>query len=565
MDKFKHYPGRPRKLTADFIKKEYTKLLAVLPRAEKADKPDLWLELFANWNALKSYIGSQGARVYYQYSKNMNDKSAAATDKYFREKIGPACEKPEFILTKAFLASRHRQALIKRYGDQLVPVYQTALKPLDPVNTQLRIKVGQLSKQYDKKIASATVKVAGQKMTLTKVRSLLESDNEKLRKQAFLASRGWFLNHHDELAGIYGQLVKLRHKMAQNVGLESYVPLAYQNMGRTDYDASLVETFRTNVLKHLVPLRAKLIKAQLKTLGTKSLKPWDAAYDPANTLPLGIAPIDKQLDSAERLFKQLSPALGKHFQQMRAAGLIDLENRPAKRAGAFCISFSDEGTAAILCNSVGDADDVRVLIHEMGHAFQTLESQASIESVDLDQGTADLAEVYSMGMEFLSLEHIEEFFDAKNARKFRVSRWIQAINIICYVCVVDEFQHWVFEHIDASAAERDKIWCQLSDKYTPGINYKGAEKYKKTRWYAQGHIFSVPFYYIDYALAEIAAMQLAMLATQDHSKTLKMYLKLCKIGGTKSFLKALKSAGLRSPFDEKLIKELSSYAAKTLL
>ncbi|MBI5906849.1 M3 family oligoendopeptidase [Candidatus Saccharibacteria bacterium] len=564
MTKYIHYPNRPKKLTAAFVKKEYDKLLAALPNAENSNSPDAWLALYADWNALKSYVSSEGARIYWRFSQNMNNKSAEATEKYLREKIAPVCDKPEFSLTKAFLASRHRAALAKRYGEQLVQDYETALKPLDPVNTQLGIKAGQLTKRYEKKVAGATVHVQGEKITLSKARSLLESDDGKLRQAAYLAGRNWFLKNHDQLADIYDQLVKLRHKMAKNVGYSSYTSLAYKNMGRTDYDPKLAKTFRDNVYKYIVPLYATLTKAQSKALGTKTLKPWDASYDPSTSLPLGVAPVDKQLDNAQRIFTRLSSILGEHFRQMRRDGLVDLENRLHKRTGAFCISFSDEDKAAVLCNSVGDAEDIRILTHEMGHAFQSLESQ-TIETVDLQSGTADLAEVYSMGMEFLSLEYIDEFFSSEDAKKFRVSRWSGAIKIICYVCVVDEYQHWVYDNVNASAGERDKKWCELSDKYTPGVDYKGFEKYKKSRWYAQSHIFSAPFYYIDYALAETGAMQLGMLADESHVKAVSKYLKLCKIGGTKSFLKALDSAGLRSPFEEKLIVKLAQHAQKILL
>ncbi len=564
MTKYIHYPTRPKKLTAAFVKKQYDKLLTALPNAENSDSPNAWLALYADWNALKSYISSEGARIYYRFSQNMNDKSAETAEKYLREKIAPVCDKPEFSLTKAFLASRHRQALAKRYGEQLIQDYETALKPLDPINTQLGINAGQLTKRYEKKVAGAMVSVQGEKMTLSKTRSLLESDNGAVRRAAYLASRDWFLKNHDQFADIYDQLVRLRHKMAKNVGYSSFTSLAYKNMGRTDYDPKLAKVFRDNVYKHIVPLYSKLMAAQLKGLGTKTIKPWDASYDPSTSLPLGVAPVDKQLDSAQRLFTHLSPVLGKLFRQMRSDGLVDLENRLHKRAGAFCISFSDEGKAAILCNSVGDAEDIRTLTHEMGHAFQAMESQV-IEAVDLHWGTADLAEVYSMGMEFLSLKYIDEFFDKENAKKFRVSRWSGAIKLICYVCVVDEYQHWVYDNVRASAAARDKKWCELTDKYLPGTDYKGLEKYKKTRWYAQGHIFSAPFYYIDYALAETGAMQLGMLADESHVKAVDKYLKLCKIGGTKSFLRALEGAGLRSPFEEKLMVELTKHAQKILL
>jgi M3 family oligoendopeptidase len=564
MSKFKYYPSRPKTLTADFVSREYKRLLKDLKVAEESSSADKWIKLYADWNALKAYVGGEGSRIYYRLSQDMSNKSSQAAEKYLREKIGPVCDEPEFTLTKAFLDSKHRDKLAEHYGQQLVQDYEIALKPLDPINTKLGIRAGQLTKKYEQRIASGTITVNGRKMTLSKARSLLESPDEKVREAAYRAGRDWFLKNRTYLANIYAQLVTLRNQMAKNIGFKNYTYLAYQNMGRSDYDQKVVKDFRVSVKKHLVPLYSELLQKQQNKLGKKSMKPWDEPYDPSTTLPMGIAPVDKQLDNVGRIFAALSPTLSGHFEQMRKDNLIDLENRRNKRAGAFCISFDDEGKAAILCNSVGSADDVRTLTHEMGHAFQTLESQ-DIEAVDLHWGTADLAEMYSMGMEFLSLKHMDEFFDSENVKKFSSGRWSEAVKLICYVCIVDEFQHWVYENIQATPAQRDKKWIELSDKYLPGIDFKGLQKYRKTRWYAQGHIFSAPFYYIDYALAELVAMQIGMIAEKSHSSAVKKYLDLCKLGGTKSFLNALEHADLRSPFDEKLIADIAKYAKRQAL
>lgn len=561
---YKHYPQRPKKLTAAFAKSEYGKLLARLPVAEKSAGPDLWIELFADWNALKSYIGSEGSRIHYQYSKNMSNSSAEAADKYFREKVAPSTDSPEHQLTRAFLDSKHRKSLTKRYGGQLVSVYQSYLKPLDPVNTKLRVEAGKLTRDYDKKVAEAIVSVQGKKMTLWKTRPLLESPNAKTRQAAYLAARGWFLKHHAELADIYNKLVKLRDQMGRNVGYHNYTQLAYEIMGRTDYHLAEVSQFRSNVKRYAVPLLKKLLDQQARALGVPSLKPWDTGYNPETTLPLGIAPVKNQLPSAQKVFAKLSPALAKHQKTMLKRGLIDLENRASKQSGAYCTAFSDEEAVIVFCNSTGDADDVRVLTHEMGHAFQGWESQ-HIESVDLQWGTADLCEIHSMGMEFLCLPLMDEFFNRQDVEKFRKARWSQSVGLLCYVAVVDEFQHWVYAHPKATPQERDKRWVEISDIYLPGIDFKDFEKYRKTRWYMQAHIFDIPFYYIDYALAETVAMQLAMIDADDHKRAMDIYMKLCRLGGTKSFLAATAEVGLVSPFDGKLMSKLMAHAEKQLL
>lgn len=556
--RFRHYPKRPAKLTPAFVKRRYLALLDAVAAAEKAPRPDAWISLFSDWNELKSYVGSEAARLGHAHNQNTRDKKAEADYDYFREKVAPVVEAPEHQLTAALLNSRHRQAVGRRFGPRLLTVYDISLKGLDPVNTKLRIKARRLTKKYENLIANATIKVRGETITLWKARSLMESPDRQLRKEVFLARGDWILRNRQTMAGIYGQLVKLRQQMARNVGYRDYLPYIYQNLGRTDYGQKDVERFRQAVREHLVPLNKQLASRQAKALGLKKLRPWDAGFDPETTLPLGITPVNRQLGQAAKLFHKLSPVLGRHFDAMRRYGLIDLANRPNKRSGAYCTDFTDEAKVAILCNSTGDADDISTLTHEMGHVFQMLESM-DIEAVDLVWGSYDLAEVYSTGMEFLSLPHLGLFMEPQHAKKFAIGRWRQSVSMICYICVVDEFQHWVYKNPRATARQRDQAWTKISRRYLPEADYGGYQKYLSNRWYFQQHIFSSPLYYIDYALAETCAIQLAKIDEQDHQKAMAIYLKLCKMGGTKSFVETVEAGGLRSPFEAGLLAELAGF------
>jgi M3 family oligoendopeptidase len=563
MTRFIHYPVRPKKLTSSFAKKRYAELIDRIEPADKAIASDKWIKLYQDWNELKSYISSEASRIGHEFNKNMADKKLEATEKYINEKLVPVVTEPEFILTKAFLDTKHRPALAKRFGEQLVPTYQTQIKPLDPVNTKLRVQSTKLSTKYEKILAKAQITVNGKKYNSWEARALGFSADASIRKKSYYARVRWYLNRRDKLADIYDKLVSLRTQMAKNVGYPNYIPLAYENMGRTDYSPKEIKKFRDSVKKYMAPLWHELALNQARTIGTKELKPWDQLYHPEYTLPVGSAPVDKQFCTVQKIFNQLSPRLGKHFKSMVNDDMIDLKTRPNKRTGAYCTHFSDEQKVALLCNSTGDADDIRVLTHEMGHAFQGLESM-HIEAVDLQNPTYDLCEVHSMGMEFLVLPYLNDLFGKENADKFAKERWQEAIYTLCYICVVDEFQHWVYENPKSGAVARDKKWGELYDKYLPGIDFKGIEDYKKARWYMQTHIFSAPFYYIDYALAETGAMQLAMMDSSNHKMALDVYINLCRIGGTKSILKAFKEAGLLSPFDPKIIKSLADYTKKQL-
>jgi M3 family oligoendopeptidase len=281
------------------------------------------------------------------------------------------------------------------------------------------------------------------------------------------------------------------------------------------------------------------------------------------SLTPGILKVDEELTQAGTLFGRLHPRLAGHFNHMVKNGYIDLENRPNKRSGAFATSYDDEKKAVIFCNNTGNADDIGTLTHEMGHAFQAWESMW-IEPVELRWPTYEACEIHSTGMEYLALPLLDTFLSPEDAAKYRKLRLIDTLTMLPYIATVDEFQHWVYEHPNHSAAEREAAWSRIWDTYNVGVDFSGYEDIKATRWMRQGHIFRQPFYYIDYAIAEAGALQLFELDGRDHAKAMESYLALCHTGGTKSLLDIFKSASLESPFSPKLWEKLMQPIAREL-
>ena len=562
MTSYKYYPQRPARLTPEFVQAESAPFLETLAAADASPDAGAWLDAVSKWNALRAYLEGERSRLGYALSKDCLDEGLEAQDRYFREQIQPAQEEGDSRFLRALARTPHRASLAQRHGAYFLDRMAASQPTVEPVNSALRVQVGELGQQHSKVIASGEVRVAGEKMTLTRAASIAAGAGDPaLRREAYTAYRGWFDANRPLLGDMFAQMVKQRDQMGRNLGHKNFVELGYAGMQRTDYGPAESAEFRRGVRVSFVPLNRKLIARQAAELGDARLKPWDMGYHTSLGIPLGAVPVDGQLDAAQRVFSKLSPRLSSHFERMRGDGLIDLANRKGKRGGAFCTTFPDEGRVAIFCNSTGQADDVRTLMHEMGHAFQASESQA-IELIELQWPTADAAEVHSMGMEFLSLKYIEEFFaDAEHARRFRKKLWVGAVELICYICVVDEFQHWVYENPAATPGERDAQWDKSWETYIPGLDFTGIEPLRSARWYAQTHIFRMPFYYIDYAIAELGAMQLALMDKIDPGKTLETYLELCRIGGTKGVLDIFKSAGLRSPFDAGVIADVAAHAA----
>src|ERR1035437_89719 len=351
---YKYYPNRPERLTKEFVEAEYAKLLARVDQAEASPDPKAWIELYRDWNALTAYVGGEASRTSYQHSAYMKDPKWSEADKYIRDQLMPAYEKGGSAMLGLTLKARHREAIGKHDGPYLIDALMTQVEPMAPVNSTLRIRERDLADQYDKIVAAGEVEVKvgdapAKKGTLPVARNMQTEADPATRKAAFFAYRQWFLDHHDALASIFDQLVRTRDEEGRNLGHENFIPLGYQLMRRTDYGPVEAKAIRDSVLTYAVPLAKRLREEHAAILAGQSNgkatgsraqpMPWDSGYHPEFTLPTGIAPVSTQLEKAQHVFEAISPRLAKHFTRMREEGLIDLENRREKRAGAFCTSF----------------------------------------------------------------------------------------------------------------------------------------------------------------------------------------------------------------------------------
>jgi M3 family oligoendopeptidase len=417
----------------------------------------------------------------------------------------------------------------------------------DPRNVDLDVEANNLySTRYSKIRGTAEILLDGEKKTLTQLANLGESEDAALRERAFLALAGFYREKARDFDAIYAKLVELRTKAAKNLGFSSFVPLGYKRMSRTDYGPDHVRRFRDRIEEHVVPLLEKL---RLRQGGGKPVRACDRSFFPEYSLPPGIAPVERQIDAARKVYERLHPKLARHFDHMVGRKLVDIENRPGKRPGAFCTAMPDRDEVRIFCNSTGAASDVGTLLHECGHSFQGWESQP-IPLCELQWPTMEACEIHSMGMELLSFPHLDAFFaKEEDAQKFRRQRLAKTVVVLPYVAVVDAFQHEVYENPDMWPDERAAAWARLWKRFMKGEDWSGHEWEASRWWHRQLHIFGMPFYYIDYALAETCALQLWRLARKDTADAMKRYMRLCEVGGTRSFLGVLEEGGLESPFE----------------
>lgn len=552
---------RPADLTAEYVQETFNDLLEQLKAMP--DEPAEWEAFFRRWNDFKKVLSGEASRRHYREAQNTQDAQAEEAVRYFREQIQPIYEVVNAKIREILLASQHRAHLEARFGKLLFRYFELEQESFAAVNVPLLVEEGEIGSDYQKVLGSAQIPVGGELLTFPKARSLFSAPDENVRKEAWLSVAGWINGKAPELHGFYSELVARRHQRAQNVGESNFIPMGYRGMSRTDYGPAEAAAFREGILRHVVPLAAKIRKMQAKALGAETVKPWNMSYFPGFSLSPTVAPVETQLGNADKLFGSMHPKLQAHFRRMVEEKLIDLENRPGKQPGAFCTSFDDEGLVAILCNSTGGSDDIGTLNHEMGHAFQAWES-GWIEPLELRWPTSDAAEIHSMGMEFLALPEIEAYFTPEDAKKFRQLKIIDTVVLLPYIATVDAFQHWIYENPAHTPEERDAEWCRLWDMFMVGLDWEGVEEFKPARWKYQAHIFESPFYYIDYAIAESGAMQLWRKAQEDREKAMEIYLKLCHIGGTQSVLEIFRSGEMQSPFDPDVFKPLMDACAAEL-
>jgi M3 family oligoendopeptidase len=400
----------------------------------------------------------------------------------------------------------------------------------------------------------------------------MQSLDRNVRIEVSKLSENFWKENNDQIGEIYNKLVHLRDTMAKKLGYKNYVELGYMKMGRVDYNAEMVEGYRKQIYDVIVPLYKKLIKKQAERINIKNPSYYDLTINflSGNAKPIGNT--DFLVKQATKMYDEMSPEIGTFFHSMVDSHCLDLEAKAGKTPGGYMTTLPEYKMAFVFSNFNGTSDDIDVLTHEIGHAFQYHES-CNIKFPEYQAPGLEACEIHSMSMEFLAWPWIHLFVGDKDEAKYRYAHLTSAIEFLPYGATVDEFQHFVYENVDATHAERCAKWREIEKKYTPLKKYDGLKFLETgTWWLKQGHIFANPFYYIDYTLAQVVAFQFLGESLKDYPKTWKKYVRLCKLGGKYPFRELLAKAHLRDPFIEgtmkknvkPLVKVLNSFDDKNM-
>lgn len=533
------------------ISKQYGNLLEKFNKSESANEQIVIVkEIIHIQNDIETMFSIASVR----HSIDVSDKFYDAENDYIDESR-PIVQGLQVEYYKALINSKFRKELENIFGKHLFNIAEMEIKTFSNEIIEDLQEENKLSSQYDKLIASAKINYNGEERNLAQMRPFTENKCRNTRKEAVELVANFFKENEDKFDDIYDKLVKVRTKIAQKLGYKTFTELGYLRMGRSDYNANDVKCYRDQVKEYLVPLTEELRKRQANRLGIEDFKFYDYGlnFNTGNATPKGNK--DWMVNQAKTMYSELSPETGEFFKFMTESELLDLEAKPNKQAGGYCTSFPNYKAPFIFSNFNGTSGDVTVLTHEAGHAFQSYESR-DIEIPEYGYPTLEACEIHSMSMEFITWPWMNLFFK-EDTDKFKFEHLSDSLLFIPYGVTVDEFQHFVYENPNATPDERKAKWSEIEKKYRPSLNYDGIDMLERGGfWFRQGHIFQVPFYYIDYTLAQVCAYQFWIKMNENREKGWNDYINLCKAGGSDSFLNLLKIGNLQNPFVKGTIEKI---------
>ncbi|MEM8909595.1 MAG: M3 family oligoendopeptidase, partial [Bacteroidota bacterium] len=453
------------------------------------------------------------------------------------------------------LDSTFREALEEKWGSQLFTIAELSLKTFRPSILEDLQEENKLSSDYVKLKASAVIAFRGKEYNLASLSPLETAKDRATRKAAATAKWSFYAKNVEAIEHIFDQQVKVRHRIAQKLGYNNFIDLGYARMLRSDYNAEMVAHFRKQVETHIVPITSELLEKQRKRLQLDRLKYYDLDFRFPSGNPKPKGDPEWIVDNASKMYGELSAETRDFFQFMRNNHLMDLVNREGKATGGYCTFIDKYKAPYIFSNFNGTSGDIDVLTHEAGHAFQVYSSR-DLGPREYNWPTYEACEIHSMSMEFFTWPWMDLFFK-EDTEKYKFAHLSGALLFLPYGVAIDEFQHFVYEHPEASPEERNEAWKVIEEKYLPNRDYDGNEYLEAGRfWQRQSHIFSTPFYYIDYTLAQICAFQFWKRDRESHSEAWQNYLRLCQAGGSLSFLELIKLANLKSPFENGCVKSI---------
>ncbi|MDR7486177.1 MAG: M3 family oligoendopeptidase [Armatimonadota bacterium] len=512
-----------------------------------------WLE---EASELLSVIDEERARRYVAMTSQTDDPSCERAYLTFIERVVPMVKPLAHALDEAYLRSPHRQDLPARYRvlDRRI-ANRVALFRSE--NVPLELQEDRLKQQFQKIAGAMTVVFRGREHTLQQMAPYLEEPDRALRQEAWELVARRRLQDRERLEAIFDQLLALRHRLARHAGFEDYRAYAFRRRERFDYAPEDCLRFHEAVEETVLPLWRRLVEERRQALGLDVLRPWDLDVDPRGRPPLRpFETADRLARGVEAVFARLDPELGRQFGFMREQGLLDLESRKGKAPGGYQSTMQERRVPFIFMNAVGVERDLRTLLHEGGHAVHTLASRED-PLIDYRDAPLEFCEVASMGMELLATPHLDVFYPSPEDRRRAYREQLERIvGLFPWVATIDAFQHWLYTHPGHARDERREAWLGIFRRFSPGVSFQGYEDAEASLWHRQLHLFQVPFYYIEYGIAQVGALQVWRQARRDQAGAVRRYRAALALGGREPLPVLFAAAGAEFDFSARALQPL---------
>jgi oligoendopeptidase F len=503
---------------------------------------------------------------YIAFQRFNNDEKIKKRFEHDQEVIMPILKKYGALFDKKFYDSPFREQLDQDTYRQFIRSKVNSIELFREENIQLEVDEDKLQSDYFEITGSLTIEWEGEEKTIPQMKEYLQTSDRGVREKAWRLVWSEINQHSERLHEIMSELIAIRHKKALNAGLDNYRDYMFKKYERFDYTPKDTFAFHKAVKEYVVPLADKIQRDHQKELGVDVYRPWDTQAVPAGKKPLKpFEDLNKMVEATIDVFDELDPSFSTMLQSMKENDLLDLKSRKAKSPGGFCSELPVTGLSFIFMNAVGSQGDVSTMVHEGGHAVHNLLMQKQTLSA-YKNPPMESAELASMGMELLTIDKWDHFYkDKEELRRAKKEHIEGIISFFPWAMVVDRFQHWMYENPTHTVEERNEKFKELAKDYSHHfINTEGLEKELEARWLMQLHIFEVPFYYIEYAIAQLGALQLWKSYHDNPGQTITNYKKALALGSSKSLPEVYKAAGIQFDFSEDTIKELMRFAEEQL-
>ena len=514
------------------------------------------VEWLLDWSELRSALDEESARRYIAMTCHTDDAEAEKAYLHLVEHVDPELKPRQFKLAQIYVAHPLRTQLPSPRYQVFDRDTKLHVELFRPENVPLETEEAKLGQQYQKLSGSLTVPFRGEEKTFPQMGRYLEEPDRALRQEAWELVANRRLQEAEKFEENFDQMVSLREQIAANAGFKNYLEYAFRARGRFDYTPEDCRRFHDAIETEVMPLLRELQAERRRDLKLPALRPWDLAVDPLNRPALRpFEQVDQMVSATQRIFDHLDGTLAKGFKTMQDSHLLDLANRKGKAPGGYQYSLEEARLPFIFMNAVGLQRDVETILHEAGHAFHALATRTE----DLQayrSAPIEFCEVASMSMELLGNEYLEEFYAPPEAKRARRTHLEGIVGVFPWIATVDAFQHWIYSHPRHTRAERTSAWLALMDRFGGDVDWGGHESARANLWHRQLHIFIHPFYYVEYGIAQLGALQVWNNSKRNKALALQDYQKALALGGSRPLPELFAAAGCRFDFSSATVKPL---------